>query len=157
MVGRSRDDGVQRGLEDSLSRGYDADTGCIGWPETAWPAFEERLAKPASEQGYYVQEVETGEFLGHVHYEVDSEGAAHIGLNVIPGRRGNGLGQLFLRLLLERVWADTLAQVAVNDFEDDRLDVLRLHQRCGFIADPTTTTAFGRPTRTWRLRREDAR
>ncbi|MHB1009633.1 MAG: GNAT family N-acetyltransferase [Propionibacteriaceae bacterium] len=101
----------------------------MGWPETAWPAFEERLAKPASEQGYYVQEVETGEFLGHVHYEVDSEGAAHIGLNVIPGRRRNGLGQLFLRLLLERVWADTLAQVAVNNFEDDRLDVLRLHQR----------------------------
>ena len=45
--------------------GYDPGTGCIDWPEGAWPAFEARLARPASEQGYYfVQEDETSEFLG---------------------------------------------------------------------------------------------
>lgn len=138
-------------------RGYDADTGCIDWPETAWLAFEARLAMPASQRGYYyVQDLETGEFLGHVHYEVDSAGAAHIGLNVIPSRRGKGLGQLFLKLLLERVWLETGAQVAVNDFEDDRLDAVRIHQRRGFVPDPTTTCGLGRPTRTWRLRRGDS-
>ena len=88
--------------------GYNPATGCIDWPEGAWPAFEARLARPASEQGYYfVQEDETSEFLGHVHYELHSDGTAHIGLNVIPARRGTGLGMRFMNHLLERIWQDT--------------------------------------------------
>ncbi|WP_385899781.1 GNAT family N-acetyltransferase [Tessaracoccus sp. O5.2] len=137
--------------------GYDPGTGCIDWPEDDWPAFEARLAQPASQQGYYfVQEDETSEFLGHVHYELHTDGAAHIGLNVIPARRGSGLGMRFMNLLLERVWQDTEAAVAINEFEDGRLDAVRLHRRCGFVPDPTTSNLYGRPTRTWRLLRSNS-
>jgi RimJ/RimL family protein N-acetyltransferase len=137
--------------------GYDPTTGCIDWPEQDWPAFERRLAMPASEQGYfYVQDDQTGEFLGHIHYQVDPDGTAHIGLNVIPSQRGNGLGTRFMDLLLERVWRDTRATVVVNDFEDDRPAAVHLHQRHGFTPDPETNAAIGRPTRHWRLHRDDA-
>jgi GNAT superfamily N-acetyltransferase len=136
--------------------GYDPTSGCVEWPEADWPAFERRLAMPASEQGYfYVEDGDVGEFLGHVHYEVDGDGVAHIGLNVIPMRRRNGLGVQFMSLLLERIWTDTDAAVVVNDFEDERVAAVRLHRACGFVPDPTTSTAFGRPTRTWRLPRQE--
>lgn len=137
--------------------GYNPATGCIDWPEGAWPAFEARLARPASEQGYYfVQEDETSEFLGHVHYELHSDGTAHIGLNVIPARRGTGLGMRFMNHLLERIWQDTEAAAVINEFEDGRLDAVRLHRRCGFVPEPTTSSAHGRPTRAWRLLRSDS-
>ena len=135
--------------------GYDPISGCVDWPAEEWPAFERRLAMPASEQGYfYVQDGEAGEFLGHVHYEADGHGVAHIGLNVIPERRRNGLGAQFMSLLLERIWADTDAGVVVNDVEDERVAAVRLHRACGFVPDPTTSSAFGRPPRVWRLRRD---
>lgn len=135
--------------------GYDSTTGCIDWPEEDWPVFERRLAMPASEQGYfYVEDDQTGEFVGHVHYQVDPDGTAQIGLNVIPGRRGLGMGEEFLRLLLERVWRDTDATVVVNEFEDDRTAAVRLHRRQGFTPEPDTNCAAGRPTRRWRLHRE---
>lgn len=134
--------------------GYDPATGYIDWPAGAWPAFEARLARPASEQGYYfVQEDETSEFLGHVHYELHSDGTAHIGLNVIPARRGTGLGMRFMNHLLERILQDTEAAAAINEFEDGQLDAVHLHRRCGFVPEPTTPSAHGRPTRTWRLLR----
>lgn len=123
-------------------------------PRVPGLAFEARLARPASEQGYYfVQEDETSEFLGHVHYELHSDGTAHIGLNVIPARRGTGLGMRFMNDLLERIWQDTEAAAAINEFEDGRLDAVHLHRRCGFVPEPTTTSAHGRPTRAWRLPR----
>ena len=137
--------------------GYDPTTGCIDWPEQDWPAFERRLAMPASEQGYfYVQDDQTGEFLGHVHYEVEPDGTARIGLNVVPGRRGTGLGTRFMELLLERVWRDTRATVVVNDFDDDRPAAAHLHRSHGFTPDPTTSVAADRPTRRWRLHRDGA-
>lgn len=84
--------------------GYDAATGCIDWTESAWPEFESRLARPASQQGYfYVRDDQTDTFIGHVHYEVGDDGDAEIGLNVIPVRRGAGLGLRFMNLLLEQV------------------------------------------------------
>lgn len=134
--------------------GYDATTGCVRWPEDEWPNFELSLGKPAAEQGYfYVQDLRADTFIGHVHYEVDSEGEAHIGLNVIPTRRGAGLGSAFMALLLDKVWQGTEACVAVNDFEDSRVEAVRLHRSCGFVPGESTTDTFGRPTRTWRLRR----
>lgn len=137
--------------------GYNAATGCIAWPEALWSAFEGQLARPSSQQGYFYVQDEFGDFLGHVHYEVQSDRAAQIGLNVIPTRRGDGLGFLFMNLLLEQVWQDTDASVAVNDFEDDRSDAVQLHRHCGFIPDTSTTNTFGRPTRAWRLYRADSR
>lgn len=137
--------------------GYDPTTGCIDWPEPEWPAFEHRLAAPSSDQGYfYVQDDQSGEFLGHVHYQVDPGGTAHIGLNVIPSRRGTGLGTRFMDLLLERVWRDTSATAVVNDFDDDRAAAVKLHRRHGFTPDSTTRPAMGRATRPWRLHRDDA-
>ncbi len=137
--------------------GYDPTTGCIDWPEQDWPAFERRLAMPASKQGYfYVQDDQTGEFLGHVHYHLDPDGTAHIGLNVIPRQRDTGLGTRFMDLLLERVWRDTSATMVVNDFEDDRTAAVRLHRRHGFTPDPETNAATDRPTRRWHLHRDDA-
>jgi len=137
---------------------YDAATGCITWTEDAWPEFERRLARPASQQGYfYVRDDQTGTYVGHVHYEISSGRDAHIGLNVIPVRRGVGLGVAFMKLLLERVWQSTDAPAAVNEFEDDRIEAVRLHRRCGFVPDVRTTDVFGRPTRTWRLRRPASR
>jgi len=134
--------------------GYDPITGCIDWPETEWSAFEARLQLPAERQGYfYVLDTAMGAFIGHAHYEVGSENAANIGINVIPPMRGRGLGERVLRLLVDRIWRDTDADQIVNDFEDDRGAALRTHQRCGFVPDPDTRDGWGRPTRTWRLRR----
>lgn len=113
-----------------------------------------RGSRPASEQGYYfVQEDETSEFLGHVHYELHSDGTAHIGLNVIPARRGTGLGMRFMNDLLERIWQDTEAAAAINEFEDGQVDAVHVHRRCVFVPEPTTPSAHGRPTRAWRLLR----
>lgn len=134
--------------------GYDRDTGCVEWPESEWEAFAERLALPADRQGYfYVRDTETGELVGHAHYTIEPDGAAHIGLNIVPGCRGRGLGGRVLRLLVERVWRDTLAGEIVNDFEDEREPAARVHRRCGFVPDPGTRSGWGRPTRVWRLRR----
>ena len=134
--------------------GYHADTGCIDWPESEWPQFAARLARPASQQGYfYVRDDLTGVDLGHVHYEVDADGIAAIGLNVIPSRRGQELGSAFLGLLLDRVWTETAAGCAVNEFEDGRQAAVRLHRRFGFVPDAHPTGASGRPVRTWRLHR----
>ncbi|QXT63799.1 GNAT family N-acetyltransferase [Tessaracoccus palaemonis] len=136
--------------------GYDPASGCLDWPEEDWPAFEQKLARPAAEQGYfYVLDDETDEFVGHVHYEVDGDGEAHIGVNVIPRRRGAGLGSHFMSLLLDRVRRDTDATVIVNDFEDDRMAAARLHRRSGFVPDDKTSNAFGRPTRAWRISAPD--
>ncbi len=134
--------------------GYDRGTGCIEWPDSQWDVFVERLALPADRQGYfYVRDGETGAFVGHAHYVVEPDGAAHIGLNVVPASRGRGLGALVLRLLVERVWRDTGAEEIVNEFEDAREPAVRTHRRCGFVPDPETHSGWGRPTRTWRLRR----
>ncbi len=134
--------------------GYDRDTGCIAWPESQWDAFAERLTLPVDRQGYfYVRDTETGEFVGHAHYTVQPDGAAQIGLNVVPTHRARGLGEQVLRLLIERIWQDSVAVEIVNDFEDDRAPAVRTHRRVGFVPDPDTRSAWGRPTRTWRLRR----
>ena len=137
--------------------GYDPVTGCIDWPESQWPDFAARLALPVSVHGYYyVQDIATGEFIGHVHYLVDDARVAGIGFNVVPARRGGGLGRAFLRLLLERVWQDTAAVVAVNEFEDEREPAVRTHRACGFAPNENTARRYGRETRTWRLPRPEA-
>lgn len=134
--------------------GYSRATGCIEWPEQQWDAFEERLNRPAAEQGYfYVLDTRIGEAVGHVHYTVE-ERIASIGFNVAPSRRGEGLGGAFLALLLERIRTDTSAAVVLNEFEDERVPARRVHEKAGFHPDPETNTTFGRPTRIWRLHLE---
>lgn len=133
------------------SPGYDPVTGCIDWLESQWDAFEVGLCQPLSERGYFfVVDGCTGVPIGHVHYAVDGDVAA-IGFNVIPARRGEGLGAAFLGLLLERVRWETRATEVVNEFEDGRVAALRVHQDAGFRPDPGTSSAYGRPVRTWRL------
>ncbi|MCV2395350.1 GNAT family N-acetyltransferase [Actinotalea sp. M2MS4P-6] len=134
--------------------GYDRTTGCIDWPESDWPTFQTRLALPPARQGYYyVLDTDMDQFIGHIHYLVGPDGVAEIGFNVIPERRGQGLGAQFLRLLLDRVWEDTPAQVIVQEFEDQRIAAVKVHQQCGFTPERETATRHGRPTRTWRLAR----
>lgn len=131
--------------------GYDKATGCIVWDETEWDAFEARLALPADRQGYfYLREIASGEPVGHVHYLVDDDGRAEIGVNVVPGRRGQGIGAHSLSLLVERIWTSTAVDEIVNDFEDSRLAAVRTHEACGFVPDTATSTA-ARSTRRWRL------
>lgn len=139
---------------DIASPGYDRGTGCIDWPQAEWPAFVARLRRPLSECGYYYVRDEAGADLGHAHYELDDHGRAHLGINVVPSHRGQGLGSAFLRLLLERVWVDTPAREAVNEFEDEREAAVRTHERLGFRPDTETRSAYGRPTRVWRLARQ---
>ena len=123
--------------------------------ESEWNAFAERLALPPRRQGYYyVLDTDTGEFIGHAHYTVEPDRAAHIGINVVPGRRARGLGEQVLRLLVERIWQDTEAMEIVNDFEDEREPAVRVHRRCGFVPDGVTHSPWGRPTRVWRLGRD---
>lgn len=136
--------------------GYDGVTGCIDWPESQWAAFEDRLRLPADRQGYfYVRDTTARAVIGHAHYEVDGQGAAHIGINVVPAWRGRGVGERVLRLLVERIWRDTAADQIVNEFEDDRTPAVRTHLRCGFVPDAEMHDDRGRPTRTWRCRRTD--
>lgn len=136
--------------------GYDRVTGCIDWPPDQWAAFEARLLQPADRHGYfYVRDTIISDYIGHAHYEVDA-GLAHIGINLVPEVRGRGLGVAVLTLLITRVWADTDAAHAVNEFEDDRTPAVRTHRRCGFVPDADTRSDWGRPTRTWRLARPEA-
>lgn len=136
------------------SEGYDRATGCIRWPQEEWAAFELRLRLPSTQHGYfYVRDVGTGAFVGHVHYVVDERSSASIGLNVEPSSRGRGWGVEMLRLLVEYIWSHTDAVEIANEFEDERLSAVRTHQRCGFVPDPRTGAEWGRPTRTWRLTR----
>ncbi len=139
---------------DLNSPGYDPVTGCIDWPELHWDAFEEQLCMPAEERAYfYVFDSRIGEPVGHVYYTVDG-GVSSIGLNVIPTRRGQGLGAEFLELLLQRIREDTAVTEVINEFEDGRIAARRLHQKAGFRPDPKTGVGYGRPTRKWRLRVE---
>jgi len=134
--------------------GYDADTGCLAWPESEWDRFAGRLARPADQQGYfYVRDTVTEVLVGDAHYEVGLDGAASIGLMVVPALRGRGLGERVLRELVSRIWRDTSATEIVNEFEDERASAVRLHRRCGFAPDAATRAVWGRPTRTWRLAR----
>ncbi len=127
--------------------GYDPATGCIAWLPSEWDTFEARLALPASRQGYFYVEEVGGGFLGHAHYRVDDALAAHVGINVIPERRGSGLSLQFLRLVCDRVRADTHACEIVNEFEDSRVAACRTHLRCGFVPDAALTDSG---TRIWR-------
>lgn len=134
--------------------GYDRETGCIEWPESEWDAFAKRLALPADRQGYfYVRDTEAGAFVGHAHYMVEPDGAAHIGLNIVPARRGGGRGGQVLHLLVERIWQGTAVEEIVNEFDDERAAAASVHRKCGFEPDPDTHSDWGRPARTWRLRR----
>jgi RimJ/RimL family protein N-acetyltransferase len=135
--------------------GYDLVTGCIDWPESDWPAFQARLALSPEWQGYYyVLDTDTDQFIGHIHYLVDPNGTAEIGFNVIPERRGEGLGAQFLRLLLERVWLDTSARLIVQEFEDERVAAVEVHRQCGFTPEREARSRHGdRLTRTWRITR----
>lgn len=134
--------------------GYDRATGCVDWPESDWPAFQARLALPPAHQGYYyVRDTGTDQFIGHVHYLVGPDETAEIGFNVIPERRGQGLGAQFLRLLLDRVWQDTPAQIIVQQLEDERIAAVKVHQHCGFTPEQEATSTYGRPTHVWRITR----
>lgn len=84
---------------------------------------------------YYVLDTDIDQFIGHVHYLVDGDATAEIGFNVIPACRRQRLGALFLRLLLDRVWEDTRAQVIVQEFEDERTAAVKVHQQCGFTPE----------------------
>lgn len=130
--------------------GYDRVTGCIDWPESLWDTFAARLAAPPADQGYFFVE-EDSQPLGHVHYRVEGSEAS-IGFNVIPSRRGQGLGEPFLQLLVARVWTDTSAATVVNEFEDERIAAAAVHRACGFQPAPEVQTTYGRPTRRWVLR-----
>lgn len=133
---------------------YDRATGCIDWPKTEWPAFQTRLALPLARQGYYyVLDTDTDQFIGHIHYLVLRDRTAEIGFNVVPERRGERLGAQLLQMLLDRVWEDTSAETIVQEFEDERIAAVKLHQRHGFIPARELASTSGRLTRTWRLSR----
>lgn len=129
--------------------GYDPATGCIAWLESEWDAFEDRLALPPSAQGYfYVRDVDKG-YVGHAHYRVDDD-VAHIGINVIPERRGAGLGRGVLHLLIRQIWATTAVTSIENEFEDHRQAAVRIHEALGFVPDNSPASV---ETRRWILSR----
>ncbi len=133
--------------------GYDRETGCIEWPESEWEVFAERLALPGGRQGYFhVRDTRAGTFVGHAHDTVELDGAAHLRLNIVPARRGRGLGGQVLQLLVERIWPQTAVEEVVNELDDGRVAAVSTHRTCGLEPDPGTHADWGRPTRTWRLR-----
>ncbi len=130
--------------------GYDPATGCIDWPEPMWEGFVEAyLAADPARAGYWYLHLD-GVPVGHAHYRIVGD-IAHIGVMVVPGRRGQGLAGEALRLLLDRIWSTTPAVVVQNDFEDSRGAAVALHRRAGFT--PGTLSDGPRPTRVWTLRR----
>lgn len=129
--------------------GYDRRTGCIIWPESEWAAFEALLAQSPAQQCYYfVEDLDSGTFVGHAHYRVDDLGTAHVGVNVVPSRRGEGLGHVALGLVVATIWRSTEATEIQNDFEDGRESAVRIHARAGFVPSPALSR---QGTRTWRL------
>lgn len=129
--------------------GYDRTTGCIDWPDGEWDAFEARLAQPVSRSGYYfVDDTSSAAYVGHAHYRVDDLRTAHVGLNVVPSRRGEGLGLAALDLIVTAIWESTEAVEVQNDFEDERTPAVRIHERAGFLPS-ADLSSLG--TRTWRL------
>lgn len=135
--------------------GYDRTTGCIEWPEDEWPAFLQRYApEHEPDAGYfYLQDAATGAFFGHVHYRVERPAReAHIGINVVPSDRRQGLGLAGLRLLIGHLWRATDAVVIVNEFEPSRTAAVRLHAAAGFRPVGASEHS-GRPIERWELRR----
>ncbi|USR79169.1 GNAT family N-acetyltransferase [Arcanobacterium pinnipediorum] len=135
--------------------GYDNSTGCIDWPQSEWQQFLDVYCSDATRAGYfYLAHTPTHQFIGHAHYRiVDDE--AHIGINVIPVMRNQGLASLGLRLLLDHIQVATSARVAVNEFESSRLAAVRLHHKLGFIkqataeSDSSVHPATGEPIVRW--------
>lgn len=139
---------------------YDPATGCFHesleslrrW-YTGWACAESR--------GYYLAVDGVGEPVGHAHFRLesapgadagaspaDAAGApasglveAHIGVNVVPARRGQGLGVLVLGALVDVLRADGRADLVVNEFEVARAAAVRTHERVGFVRGARAGTA----------------
>jgi len=135
---------------------YDDTTGCILWPEDQWDVFLEVYAtNPASADYFYLRELATEAFVGHLHYRVEGD-QAHVGVNIVPAQRRSGFGREGLGLLLDRIWDATMVDVVVNEFEDDRIAAGQLHRALGF--EPTTITQYaGRSVRRWVATRDTVR
>lgn len=124
-------------------RGYDGVTGCIEFPENRWSDWYDRWVGRPSDRRYWFVVDSQGQPVGHVFFRLDQEDGrvAHVGVNIVPARRGRGLGALALDLLLDEVRRDGRAAVAVNEFEDTRTAAARMHQTRGFRRTASTGVA----------------
>ena len=136
--------------------GYDNETGCIDWPERWWDDFLAVYQRdPAQADYFYLRDIMADEYIGHVHYEVSSEGNAEIGVNIVPERRRQGWGTEALRLLVGQIWSATSADCIVNDLEETRIPAIRIHRKVGF-RPAGLSDCHGVQTRRWELCRPRA-
>ncbi|SMO73956.1 GNAT family N-acetyltransferase [Propioniciclava tarda] len=109
--------------------GYDNDTGCLPFPEDAWPNFLFAWSKTGRREYFLV--FADDHPVGHAHYSV-VEGAAHIGVNILGRLRGRGYGTSALAALVDLIWSNTDVREIVNEFPATRVDADRVHARLGF-------------------------
>lgn len=92
----------QRMLEDPETMSYNrAWGGTISWPREKWRDwYDWWIIHPEGKRFYrYLQDVETGDFVGEIAYHVDEKGLCQADVIVYAPFRGRGYGREGLRLL----------------------------------------------------------
>lgn len=114
--------------------GYDSETGCIAFPESAWRDWYQYFIGQEPRRFYaYVVRALDGMFIGEVN--VHKSGADpwyEMGVVIEARHRGHGYGGKALELLLEYAFGVLKAEAVHNSFEEEREAAVRAHLSAGF-------------------------
>ena len=113
--------------------GYNRETGCIAFPETAWAAWHSRFVGQSGRFYAYVVRLEDGRFIGEANACQSEEGDWHnVGIVLEAENRGRGYATEVLRLLAREAFSVLGVSALRNRFESTRLAALRAHLSAGF-------------------------
>ncbi len=114
--------------------GYDAQTGCIDFPQEQWARWHACFIGKEPKRYYaYIARADTGEFIGEVNIRQSETDPWHeMGIVIEARHRGRGYAADALRLLLRQAFEVCHAEAVHNAFEDTRGAAARAHLSAGF-------------------------
>lgn len=115
--------------------GYDAATGCIAFPKSAWAGWYGFFIGQEPLRFYaYIARSADGAFLGEVNlHKTPDADAYEMGIVLEACHRGKGYAAGALCLLLAHAFEGLGARAVRNRFEAQRAAALRAHLAAGFV------------------------
>ena len=116
------------------AEGYDSETGCIDFPRSDWRYWREIwLYREPNRFSAYLEDTETGQFVGEVCYYdgFDPEGV-RVGILIAGEHRGKGYAALGLRLLCERAFSREEISLLQAEIPQDNVSAVRSYLSGGF-------------------------
>jgi len=113
--------------------GYDSETGCIKFPESAWQNWHDWFInnEPAR---FYAYISHDGTFIGEVNVRLSDEKNKiyDMGIVIEAKHRGNAYSVEALKLLLKYAFENLKAEEVQNSFESNRKIAIKTHVKAGF-------------------------